>query len=81
MVSTLNLMLHQLEQREAHVVRSRFGLNDKPGGCSLQALADEYGVTRERVRQLERRALKKLREMAQTPDRRSTFEAMADFEQ
>ena len=77
-VSALDLMLQNLEQREAHVVRSRFGLNDEPGGCSLQTLADEYGVTRERVRQLERRALKKLREMAMASERRSALEAMVD---
>ena len=77
-VAMLDLMLQQLEQREAHVVRSRFGLNDEPGGCSLQSLADEYGVTRERVRQLERRALKKLREMAMDSERRTTLETIVE---
>ena len=57
-------LLQRLEQREEHVVRSRFGLQNRPGCFTLQRLADEYGVTRERIRQLERRALKKLRQMA-----------------
>ena len=57
-------LLQRLEQREEHVVRSRFGLQNRPGCFTLQRLADEYGVTRERIRQLEGRALKKLRQMA-----------------
>ncbi len=61
-------LLQRLEQREEHVVRSRFGLENRPGCFTLQRLADEYGVTRERIRQLERRAIKKLRQMATEPD-------------
>lgn len=61
----LESMLDALESREAHVIRSRFGLSDECGEQTLQAIADEFGVSRERVRQLERRALKKLFELAQ----------------
>ena len=62
--NALEDLLQRLEKREEHVVRSRFGLQNRPGCFTLQRLADEYGVTRERIRQLERRALKKLRQMA-----------------
>jgi RNA polymerase sigma factor (sigma-70 family) len=60
----LEELLEDLEPREADVIRSRFGLNDRPGCETLQAVANRLGVTRERVRQLEQAALGKLRRMA-----------------
>jgi RNA polymerase primary sigma factor len=52
-----------LDQREALVLRLRFGLE---GGepCSLEEISRRLGLTRERIRQLEARALRKLREAA-----------------
>ena len=52
--------LRGLDAREAHVLRRRFGLN----GAATATLADlgtELGLSRERVRQIERVALEKLR--------------------
>lgn len=71
-------LLQRLEQREEHVVRSRFGLQDRPGCSTLQRLAEEYGVTRERIRQLECRALKKLRQMATEPESWTVLHWYAD---
>jgi RNA polymerase sigma factor (sigma-70 family) len=71
-------LLQRLENREEHVVRSRFGLQNRPGCFTLQRLADEYGVTRERIRQLECRALKKLREMATESDSWTVLHWYAD---
>ena len=51
----------------------------EPAG-SRGEIGEQLGLTRERVRQLERRALKKLREMAMTSECRPAFEAIADFE-
>lgn len=52
--------LESLNQREADVLYLRYGLD---GGDmrTLQEVAEELGVTRERVRQIESRALRKLR--------------------
>jgi RNA polymerase primary sigma factor len=52
--------LESLNQREAEVLFLRYGLD---GGDmrTLQEVAEELGVTRERVRQIESRALRKLR--------------------
>jgi RNA polymerase sigma-32 factor len=47
-----------LPPRERHIVEQRF-LSDTP--CTLQELADEYGISRERVRQLEQNALRRLK--------------------
>jgi RNA polymerase primary sigma factor len=55
--------LSTLEPRLAHVVTRRFGLDgEKPQ--TLEELGAEMGVTRERVRQIESRALRELRQAA-----------------
>ena len=49
-----------LSERECEVIKMRFGFYDnKP--MTLQDVADEFGLTRERVRQIEAKALRKLR--------------------
>ena len=49
-----------LTDREAQTIRMRFGFDDGDPK-SLQAIGEVLGVTRERVRQIEGNALKKLR--------------------
>jgi RNA polymerase sigma factor (sigma-70 family) len=49
-----------LDARERQILRLRFGL-DHGGPRTLQQIADEFGLTRERIRQLEARAIDKLR--------------------
>lgn len=52
--------LRELSEREAHILRLRFGLDtDHPH--SLREIGDLYGLSRERIRQLETLALNKLR--------------------
>ncbi|MFB6261007.1 MAG: RNA polymerase factor sigma-32, partial [Thiohalorhabdaceae bacterium] len=51
--------LEQLDERSRSIVQRRW-LAEEP--ATLQQLADEYAVSAERVRQLERKALTKLRE-------------------
>lgn len=52
--------LNKLSPREQKVIQLRYGLN---GGepQTLDAIGQKYGVTRERIRQVEYRAIKKLR--------------------
>lgn len=57
-------LLTLLSPRERYVVRSRFGWGREFDVRTLQDLADEQGVSRERIRQLESRALSKLRQYA-----------------
>ena len=47
-----------LNPRERHIIKQRI-LADPPS--TLQDIADEYGVSRERIRQIEQNALQKLR--------------------
>ncbi|MDN2482328.1 RNA polymerase sigma factor RpoH [Vibrio astriarenae] len=54
----LTLALSSLDERSQHIVRSRW-LDDQK--ATLQDLADNYGVSAERIRQLEKNAMKKLK--------------------
>ena len=48
-------MVDSLDPREAEIIRLRFGLDGEPR--SLEAIGQELGLTRERIRQLETQAL------------------------
>lgn len=56
----INELLKTLTEREALVIELRFGLNDNPPH-TLEEVGAILGVTRERVRQIEAKALRKLR--------------------
>ena len=56
----INAVLKTLAPREEQVIRLRFGLKD--GRChTLEEVGTEFNVTRERIRQIEAKALRKLR--------------------
>ena len=56
----IDSVLHTLTAREESVIRLRFGLQD--GRChTLEEVGSEFNVTRERIRQIEAKALRKLR--------------------
>ena len=56
----LEEVLETLTPREAKVLRLRFGLDDGRSR-TLEEVGQEFGVTRERIRQIEAKALRKLR--------------------
>jgi RNA polymerase sigma-32 factor len=56
----LHLALVQLDERSQDILQQRWLLDDK--AVTLHALAEKYGVSAERVRQLEKNAMKKLKE-------------------
>jgi RNA polymerase primary sigma factor len=57
---TLARVLHHLSRREARIIRLRFGL-DGEGPHSLEETGRLLGITRERVRQIQEKAIAKLR--------------------
>jgi len=61
MVEQLREVLHSLGEREQHVLMMRFGLEDG-FAHTLEEVGQEFGVTRERIRQIENKTLAKLRQ-------------------
>jgi len=59
--SELEEIFTVLSERELKVLNMRWGLEDETG-CTLQAVAQEFGCTRERIRQIELKAIRKLQE-------------------
>jgi RNA polymerase primary sigma factor len=61
-------MMHKLDCREQFVVSGRYALGVHRKIRTFQSLADELGVSKERTRQLEQRAVGKLQKMAASVD-------------
>jgi RNA polymerase primary sigma factor len=74
MAREIEMILSTLSPREELILRKRFGIGDDKTH-TLEELGQEFGVTRERIRQIEAKALLKLRH----PSRRKRMGSMADF--
>jgi RNA polymerase sigma-32 factor len=57
----LETALGKLDDRSRRIVEARWLANDDGSGATLHALADEFGVSAERIRQIETAALKKMK--------------------
>jgi RNA polymerase sigma factor (sigma-70 family) len=60
---SIERVLDQLGPREREIVIRRFGLGDVTSPQTLEEVGRHFGVTKERIRQIEGRALNKLRRM------------------
>lgn len=67
--------LQSLSPREQEIVRMRYGLNENGKEYTLQEVGEIFQVTRERIRQIEEKALLKLR----SPYRSNKLREFADF--
>ncbi len=70
-----NSALQTLSPREQEIVRMRYGLNESGKEYTLQEVGEIFQVTRERIRQIEEKALLKLR----SPYRSNKLREFADF--
>lgn len=66
----INTILETLSQKESEIIQYRFGLNGN-SPQSLKEIGDKYNLTKERIRQIEKKALKRL----QHPSRLKMLEA------
>ena len=64
-VSKIQRVLSRLDERERQIIVGRFGLDHSKEPLTLKQVGEELGVTKERIRQIEARALSKLRLAAQ----------------
>ena len=66
----INRVLSTLSEKESEIVQYRFGLNGR-SPLSLKEIGDRYNLTKERIRQIEKKALKRL----QHPKRSARLES------
>ena len=70
---TVRQVLDSLSPREAKVLRMRFGI-EMPSDHTLEEVGKQFDVTRERIRQIETKALRKLRHPSRADKLRSFVE-------
>lgn len=61
-------VLATLKPKEEDIIRLRFGLNGDPIPWTLDQIGKKYGVSRERIRQIESKAMKKLKHSSRTKE-------------
>lgn len=66
----INDILNTLSEKESEIIQYRFGLNGR-SPLSLKDIGDRYNLTKERIRQIEKKAIKRL----QHPSRSQFLEA------
>lgn len=67
-------MQYSLNDKEREVIKNRFGIDNLDGKCyTLEEIGQKMGITRERVRQIESKSLRKLKT-------KSNFNGLRDYE-
>ncbi len=65
---SVNRLLDYLEPREREIIRMRAGMDENGKNVTLEEIGRKFGITKERVRQLNARAMSKLRAIAKEKD-------------
>lgn len=60
----LNSMLGELSDREREIIECYYGINKEFEGMTLEVIGEKYNLTKERIRQIKEKALRKLRHNA-----------------
>lgn len=59
--SEIDDMLSKLDDREREIIECYFGINKDYEGMTLEAIGDKYGLTKERIRQIKEKAIRRIR--------------------
>ena len=57
----INNILSKLDKREREILECYFGINKEYNGMTLEAIGDKYGLTKERIRQIKEKAIRRIR--------------------
>lgn len=72
-------LIAALPERGRDIITSRFGLGKSPEKMTLEAIGQKYGITRERVRQIENYALAQIKKSKNYKDEVDSFAQLADL--
>ncbi|MFZ9822711.1 MAG: sigma-70 family RNA polymerase sigma factor [Gemmataceae bacterium] len=62
---SINRLLNYLEPREREIIRLRAGLDSAQKSATLEEIGAQFGITKERVRQIHARSMRKLRHLVE----------------
>lgn len=68
LVEDIQKILNQLSQKERDVLILRYGLDNNGTRKTLDEIGNQYGVSRERIRQIENRAIAKLKKLCKNKE-------------
>ena len=57
----INTILSKLDPREREILECYFGIDKEYNGMTLEAIGDKYGLTKERIRQIKEKAIRRIR--------------------
>jgi len=72
-------ILNPLPDRQRQILLRRFGLGITSVKETLQKIGDDFGITRERVRQIERDAISRLRELKNSQELESVIVSLVNY--
>ena len=75
---TTKRLLKNLQERAQDVIVNRFGLGDEGEKMTLEAIGQKYGITRERVRQIENFALQAIKKSDTFTEAEEIFKELRD---
>ncbi len=72
-------LLSVLSERGKDVIVKRYGLGEKPNKMTLEAIGKKYGITRERVRQIENHSLAQIRKSKEYQKEKPAFDQLKAY--